>query len=74
MLNMDAISVLSSAIQKNLGENKLNSNYNIKNMLSQFDKKMKFSRNIISFNDLKDWKIKKNSISDIKKNFFQFFL
>ena len=73
MLNMDAISVLSSAIQKNLGENKLNSNYNIKNMLSQFDKKMKFSRNIIIFNDLKDWKIKKDSVSDIKKKFFSIF-
>ena len=73
MLNMDAISVLSSAIQKNLGENKLNSNYNIKNMLNQFDKKTKFSRNIISFDDLKDWKIKKNSVSDIKKKFFSIF-
>ena len=73
MLNMDTISVLSSAIKKNLNENKLNSNYNIKNMLQKFDKKMKFSRNIISFNDLKSWKIKKNSIYDIKNKYFSIF-
>ena len=73
MLNMDTISVLSSVIKKNLNENKLNSNYDIKNMLHQFDKNMKFSRNIISFNDLKNWKIKKDSISDIKNKYFSIF-
>ena len=73
MLNMDTISVLSSAIKKNLNENKLNSNYNVKNMLQKFDKKIKFSRNIISFNELKSWKIKKNSIYDIKNKYFSIF-
>lgn len=73
MLNMDTISVLSSVIKKNLNENKLNSNYDIKNMLHQFDKNMKFSRKTISFNDLKNWKIKKDSISDIKNKYFSIF-
>ena len=73
ILNMDTISVLSSAIKKNLNENKLNSNHNIRNMLRKFDKKINFSRNIINFNDLKGWKIKKNSISDIKNKFFSIF-
>ena len=42
-------------------------------MLRKFDKKINFSRNIINFNDLKGWKIKKNSISDIKNKFFSIF-
>ena len=73
MLNMDTISVLSSAIKKNLNENLLNSNNNLKNRLNQFDKKIKSTRKIISFDNLKGWKIKKNSISDIKNKYFSIF-
>jgi len=73
MLNMDTISVLSSAIKKNLNENLINSNNNLKNRLNQFDKKIKSTRKIISFDNLKGWKIKKNSISDIKNKYFSIF-
>ena len=73
MLNMDTISVLSSAIKKNLNENIHNSNNTIQGMLDQFDKKIKFTRNIISFDNLKGWKIKKDSISDIKNKYFSIF-
>ena len=73
MLNMDTISVLSSAIKKNLNENLINSNNNLKNRLNQFDKKIKSTRKIISFDNLRGWKIKKNSISDIKKKYFSIF-
>jgi len=73
MLNMDTISVLSSAIKKNLNENLITSNNNLKNRLNQFDKKIKSTRKIISFDNLKGWKIKKNSISDIKKKYFSIF-
>lgn len=73
MLNMDTISVLSSAIKKNLNENLITSNNNLKNRLNQFDKKIKSTRKIISFDNLRGWKIKKNSISDIKKKYFSIF-
>jgi dTDP-4-dehydro-6-deoxy-alpha-D-glucopyranose 2,3-dehydratase len=73
MLNMDTISVLSSAIKKNLNENILNSNNKLKNKLDQFDKKIKSKRKAISFNNLNGWKIKKNSISDIKNKYFSIF-
>ena len=73
MLNMDTISVLSSAIKKNLNENLINSNNNLKNRLNQFDKKIKSTRKIISFDNLRGWKIKKNSISDIKNKYFSIF-
>jgi len=73
MLNMDTISVLSSAIKKNLKENLITSNNNLKNRLNQFDKKIKSTRKIISFDNLRGWKIKKNSISDIKKKYFSIF-
>jgi len=73
MLNMDTISVLSSAIKKNLNENLINSNNNLKNRLNQFDKKIKSTRKIISFDNLNGWKIKKNCISDIKNKYFSIF-
>ena len=73
MLNMDTISVLSSAIKKNLNENLITSNNNLKNRLNQFDKKIKSTRKIISFDNLRGWKIKKNSISDIKNKYFSIF-
>ena len=73
MLNMDTISVLSSAIKKNLNENLITSNNNLKNRLNQFDKNIKSTRKIISFDSLKGWKIKKNSISDIKNKYFSIF-
>lgn len=73
ILNMDTISVLSSAIKKNLNENTLNSNTKIKNILNLLDKKIKIKRKIINFNDLKGWEIKKNSISDIRNKYFSIF-
>ena len=69
LLNMDTISVLSSSIKKNTLDNPINDFSNLKNTLTYLKKKIKIKKRIISFNDLKNWKIFKDKIVN-NKNFF----
>ena len=73
LLNMDTISVLSSSIKKNIFDNPINKFSTIINILKQLKKRLIIKKTIISFNDLKNWKIFKDNISDTKKIFFSIF-
>ena len=73
MLNMDALSVFSCAIKKNLNETLLNSNNYILKKLKFFNKKNKFIINKINFSQLKEWKISEKFLKDVKKKYFSIF-
>ena len=70
LLNMDTISVLSSSIKQNKLDNPLNSLNIILKQFNIFKKKFTISKKQIYFNKLKNWKIKKDRIFDLKNNFF----
>ena len=70
LLNMDTISVLSSSIKKNNIDNSINKKSIILNNLTDFEKKFTIKKKIVTFNDLYNWKIFKNKISDTKNKFF----
>ena len=70
LLNMDTISVLSSSIKQNKLDNPLNSLNIILKQFNIFKKKFIISKKQIYFNKLKNWKIKKDRIFDLKNNFF----
>ncbi len=70
ILNMDTISVFSGSIKKNSFDLPLNKFSELVNFLLLFKKKFMFKRKIISFGDLKNWKIQKNKILDTNLNFF----
>lgn len=70
LLNMDTISVLSSSVKKNEIDNPINKHFIILNNLNDFKKRFTINKNIISFNNLGNWKIFKDKISDTKNKFF----
>ena len=70
LLNMDTISVLSSSVKKNEIDNPINKHSIILNNLNDFKKRFTINKNIISFNNLGNWKIFKDKISDTKNKFF----
>ena len=70
LLNMDTISVFSSSIKQNKLDNPLNSLSIILKKFNIFKKKFVISKKQIYFNKLKNWKIKKDRIFDLKNNFF----
>ena len=70
---MDTISVLSSSIQKNILDTPINNSSSIIDILKDLKKRIQIKKKVISFKDLKNWKIFKNKISDNKKNFFSIF-
>ena len=67
---MDTISVFSSSIKQNKLDNPLNSLNIILKKFNIFKKKIIISKKQIYFNKLKNWKIKKDRIFDLKNNFF----
>ena len=73
LLNMDTISVLSSSIKKNVLDDPINEYQNIIDVLKKIKKKIKIQRKVITFNNLKNWKVLKSSIYDIEKKFFSVF-
>jgi oxidase EvaA len=73
LLNMDTISVLSSSIQKNILDTPINNSSSIIDILKDLKKRIQIKKKVISFKDLKNWRIFKNKISDNKKNFFSIF-
>ena len=73
LLNMDTISVLSSSIQKNILDIPINKHSAIPNVLKKLKKRIKIKKKIISFKDLKNWRVFKNKILDRKKIFFSIF-
>ena len=68
LLNMDTISVLSCSVKKNTIDNPVNNFLILINTLDNL--KIKIKKKIVLFSELKDWKILKNKIVDIKKVFF----
>ena len=70
LLNMDTISVLSSSIKLELVDYPKNKISEIILKLDQFKKKSKLIKKKTHFNKLKNWKICKDAIYDINKNFF----
>ena len=71
---MDTISVFSSSIKQNKLDNPLNSLSIILKKFNIFKKKFVISKKQIYFNKLKNWKIKKDRIFDLKNNFFLYYL
>ena len=69
-MNMDTISVLSCSVKKNTIDNPTNNFLILIKTLNNLKIKIKIKKNIVSFNELKNWKILKNKIVDIKKKFF----
>ena len=70
LLNMDTISVLSSAIKRNIIDNPVNKNFVISNNFKNFKKNTFIKKKRISFSQLNNWKILKNKITDTKNKFF----
>ena len=70
LLNMDTISVISCSIKKNKFDKPLNEFSNLLNIIKKVKIKTKVFKKIISFNELKSWKIFKDRIFDTKKKFF----
>ncbi len=70
LLNMDTISVLSSSLMPNLVDYPKNKLSKIILKLGQFKKKSKLTKKKTYFNKLKNWKISKDKIYDINKDFF----
>lgn len=70
LLNMDTISVFSSAIKKNSIDLPINKFLVVLKKLYDFKKKNKISRELILFDEMEQWKVFKDRIEDIKKNFF----
>ena len=67
---MDTISVLSSSLMPNLVDYPKNKLSKIILKLGQFKKKSKLTKKKTYFNKLKNWKISKDKIYDINKDFF----
>ena len=70
LLNMDTISVFSSAIKKNFTDFPVIKLSIIIKKLNNFKKKNKIFKKAALFNELKKWKIFKDRIEHIKKLFF----
>ncbi len=73
IINMDTISVFSSVIKKNQFDLPINTKKDLNLKLNKYNHKLIQQRFPIKFKDLKNWKIRNFSISDIKKNFFSIF-
>ena len=69
-LNMDTISVLSGSIKPNLADYPENHLNIIIKKINDFKKKNKLIKEKIHFDKLKNWKIFKDKIYDINKDFF----
>jgi dTDP-4-dehydro-6-deoxy-alpha-D-glucopyranose 2,3-dehydratase len=73
VLNMDTISIFSSAIKKNKLENPINSFSDLLNILKKCKKFLYIKKKQIKFSNLIGWKIDKNVFFDFNKNFFSIF-
>ena len=70
LLNMDTISVISCSIKKNKFDEPSNEFSNLVRAIQNVKINTKIFKKIISFRELKSWKILKNKIFDTNKNFF----
>ena len=70
LLNMDTISVISCSIKKNNFDKPLNNFQNILRTIKNIKKNIQVKKKIVSFADLKSWKILNDKIFDIEKKFF----
>ena len=70
LLNMDTISVISCSIKKNKFDQPFNEISNLLRAIKNVKINTKISKKIISFKELKSWKILKDRIFDTKKNLF----
>ena len=67
---MDTISVISCSIKKNKFDKSYNEFSDLLTAIQNVKKNTKIFKKIISFKELKSWKILKNIIFDTKKSFF----
>lgn len=70
LLHMDTISVFSCAIKKGNNESLIYSNEQLKRWFKKQNNKFKISHKKIDISDIKNWKVKKNSISNLNKRHF----
>ena len=70
LLNMDTISVISCSIKKNNFDKPLNNFQSILRIIKNVKKNIRVKKKIVSFANLKSWKILNDKIFYIEKKFF----